>query len=416
MLEQCPAPSPTDGKTLVIEYVLIFALGFFAALLIALVVAPAIHRRIVTLTERRMRASVALTSNEVRAEKDADKARSAMETARLSVRLGVQRDRAITLAAERERLQNNIASLNEARGELERHVDRLAVDGKSLRARLEETESRLAEKVTALIAAETLAEARNGDVRQLNGRAEQLAASLEQFRADLAGRDERIDRLQREVAGLREVRALLRDEVKRATDSASELRLRLEREGERTNELDRKLAESVAAQLDHENALERSRSELERVRADLSRAVEETASMRTAFEAASADRARLRSYLEGPRGEAGPEDQGERIVAPMQNNTPDNAAISRRIERLRNRHNTLVRNLIDARDDAENDHLRGEIAEIAAMMIDLTAVREGPASPIHGILATEQNGARNANGQSLAERTRRFMDASHDGD
>ncbi|MCY0148189.1 hypothetical protein OEG84_10810 [Hoeflea sp. G2-23] len=65
-----------------IEFVLLFALGFLAAALVALIIAPIIQRRVVTLTERRMRASVPLSAAEIRAEKDMARAAYAAENAR----------------------------------------------------------------------------------------------------------------------------------------------------------------------------------------------------------------------------------------------------------------------------------------------------------------------------------------------
>ena len=54
-----------------IEFVLLFALGFLAAALVGLIVAPIIQRRVVSLTERRIRASVPLSAAEIRADAEA---------------------------------------------------------------------------------------------------------------------------------------------------------------------------------------------------------------------------------------------------------------------------------------------------------------------------------------------------------
>lgn len=404
-----PGTVPTDGNTPLIEYALIFALGFFAASLIVLVISPTIRRRIVTLTERRMRATVALTSNEVRAERDAEGARRAMEAARLSVNLDAEKQRRVAMMTEGERLKSSLRSLGDTRLELERQVEQLVAEGTALRSRIGEAENRLADKTAALAAAEALAETKDSHIESLTGRAEHLSTALDSARADLASRDAQADRLQAEIAKLRESRAAQRDAVNRAAEEASALGIRLERERERAGHLDEKLAASVAERIDRE-------SEAERLRADLSKASEDAMEMRRMFDDAMAERDRLRAQLESLRDVASSGGSSERSGDAMPRSKKENASIRKRVERLRRRHNSLVNHLIEARDDTDNDHLRDEITEIAAMMIDLTAAREGPGSPINGILAgAEQNGKNGSDAPSLAERSRRYIeDARHE--
>ena len=53
-----------------IEYALLFALGFLAATLAGLLIAPAVQKRVVKFTEKRMLATMPLSPQEVRAQKD----------------------------------------------------------------------------------------------------------------------------------------------------------------------------------------------------------------------------------------------------------------------------------------------------------------------------------------------------------
>ena len=53
-----------------LESGLFFTLGFLAATLLCLMVAPAIWRRAVVLTRQRIESSVPLTLNEIQADKD----------------------------------------------------------------------------------------------------------------------------------------------------------------------------------------------------------------------------------------------------------------------------------------------------------------------------------------------------------
>ena len=67
-----------------IEYALLFALGFLAAVLVGMVFAPIVQRRIVRFAEDRLKATMPLSPQEVRAQKDAARAVYAAENARIA--------------------------------------------------------------------------------------------------------------------------------------------------------------------------------------------------------------------------------------------------------------------------------------------------------------------------------------------
>ena len=77
-----------------IEYALLFALGFLTAALLGLLVAPVIQRRIVYFAENRLRATMPISPQDVRAQKDAVRAEHAAEAARLSASVRRERERA----------------------------------------------------------------------------------------------------------------------------------------------------------------------------------------------------------------------------------------------------------------------------------------------------------------------------------
>ena len=66
----------------VIEYALLFGLGFLSAILAGLLLAPAIHRRIVKFTEDRILATMPVSPQELRAQKDMVRAEMAVQVAR----------------------------------------------------------------------------------------------------------------------------------------------------------------------------------------------------------------------------------------------------------------------------------------------------------------------------------------------
>ncbi|RWX60080.1 hypothetical protein EN780_32935, partial [Mesorhizobium sp. M4B.F.Ca.ET.089.01.1.1] len=68
-----------------VQSILFFALGFLCAGFLALLIAPAIWRRAVALTRRRVEASMPLTLAEIQANKDQVRAEFAMSTRRLEM-------------------------------------------------------------------------------------------------------------------------------------------------------------------------------------------------------------------------------------------------------------------------------------------------------------------------------------------
>ena len=70
-----------------LESGLFFTLGFLVAILLTLMIAPAIWRRAVSLTRKNIENSIPLTVNEIQAEKDQLRAEFAMNTRRLEVNM-----------------------------------------------------------------------------------------------------------------------------------------------------------------------------------------------------------------------------------------------------------------------------------------------------------------------------------------
>ncbi|RVC67675.1 hypothetical protein EN759_14540, partial [Mesorhizobium sp. M00.F.Ca.ET.038.03.1.1] len=68
-----------------VQSVLFFALGFLCAVFLVSLIAPAVWRRAVVLTRRRLEASLPLTQAEIQADKDRVRAEYAMTTRRLEI-------------------------------------------------------------------------------------------------------------------------------------------------------------------------------------------------------------------------------------------------------------------------------------------------------------------------------------------
>ena len=117
--------------------------GFLAAALVALIVAPIIQRRVVTLTERRIRASVPLSVAEIRAEKDMARAAFAAENARLSVDLKHNRDLLTDSVARGTRLSNELVAIRAAKLAAEQTIEERDASIRELGAELSERDVRI---------------------------------------------------------------------------------------------------------------------------------------------------------------------------------------------------------------------------------------------------------------------------------
>ena len=78
---------------MLIENMMYFALGVLVAGLIALIILPAVWKRAVRLTKRRIEAATPITMAEFRADKDQLRAEFALSTRRLEVNVEMLRKR-----------------------------------------------------------------------------------------------------------------------------------------------------------------------------------------------------------------------------------------------------------------------------------------------------------------------------------
>lgn len=389
-----------------IDYLLVFALGVSVTLLLALIVTPAIYRRVVYLTEKRMRATVPLTTAEVRAERDVARAAFAMENRKLSVELDRRRERITALMVETDRLGRAVAML-EAKGRDQAHqIEHMNSEAGDLRSEVKDGEERIERLKDALARTEDVVSVQERRLADMAARIERLEADADAARIDLATRETEVESLKAQIGTLRDERAKLRDDVKKAEEGARETALRLVREEQRAAALDARLSTAIADLSDRDTTLDRRQGEIERLKARL----------KSGRQAARGQRASTASGSGGDESTAS--DDGRNQGAGTMTKTGTETAellrrpdIAERIERLRARQATLVDRLNAAAEEQDDRSLRGEIAEIAAMMVELTAVREGDASPIPALLEKARDEPRRADGPSLAERSLARMEA-----
>src|ERR1044071_951797 len=104
---------------MVIENIMYFALGLLVAGLVSLIILPAVWKRAVRLTKRRIEAATPITMAEFRADKDQLRAEFALSTRRLEMNVETLRKR---LAEQLRDINRKKTELGGIKGERDSHL------------------------------------------------------------------------------------------------------------------------------------------------------------------------------------------------------------------------------------------------------------------------------------------------------
>jgi predicted nucleic acid-binding Zn-ribbon protein len=405
----------------VIQFVLLFCFGFLSAVLLALLVAPAFRRRAVRLTERRIRATVPLTMNEIQAEKDGLRAEFAMSSRRLEMkvkslqervaaqmveiergrqeqgRIGEERDQARREAAEREAKIGELEAALQARGE----------ELQALSARFEESAARMAGK--------------DAEISRLDLAATDASLEVSSRQIELAAREAEVAKLKDDAARLKEQRRQGEEKLREITLDNRSGREALKTERGRAGDLERRLEKALAALADREETLGRRQRELARLRERGGK----TAGQEKAPELPEATEPRSKD-ISAATASAGLPTDGEAPASPPAAQQEALARLATERKRLEERLTTLTRenkrlrtaSLVSPepapalpREIGPGEaSLREKISTLAAEMVAMTALVEGPDSAIDRALAMPE--ASGEGPPSLAERVRALREAA----
>lgn len=154
---------------MLIENMMYFALGLLVAGLIALVIMPAVWKRAVRLTKRRIEAATPITLSEFRADKDQLRAEFALSTRRLEMNVETLRKR---LAEQLSDVNQKRTDLGALKAEREQHmavVSELENRQVELRARVIELEKEATDLAQRLRMRDRDVEARQDEIETLRG-------------------------------------------------------------------------------------------------------------------------------------------------------------------------------------------------------------------------------------------------------
>lgn len=361
-----------------IEYALLLGLGFLAAALLVMLVAPAIHRRIVLYTENRLKATMPLSPQEIRAQKDMVRAVYAAQNARTAQELLREREALVSVKLANETLAREASHLVADNQDLKAQINDMSVEAADFRSKLRRAELEADNLKEALRRTEETAVAKDLEITALGRRIERMAADMDNLKIERTTRETEIENLKMRIQALRDEREELRRETKQVNKRAKDAEIRLAQEEHKVLRLDDRLAREIAENVDKGALVERRLKEIARLKESVKTA---NGKLRAAAKALRAANLPVPDF----DGSATMEHEAQEpasLTAP----TGETATATDLAEELRHRHTALTERLIKAKTATNDKALREEIADIAAKMIVLTAAQEGEASPIPELL------------------------------
>jgi len=365
-----------------IEAMMYAGLGFLAASLLALLTIPLIHARAVRLTIRRLEAATPLSMAEIQADKDQLRAEFAMSTRRLEISVEQLKAKTTSQLAE---LGKKTDTINRLKRELGQQTPSIfAVEGRDedLKEQVRAIEEELAAKTNALYEAErALADTQgqlsrltsdvsgrdvagnnqHGESISLGTEAEKLKSQIAELESEAREAEKRLAQGQRVAAAAAAALAAERGQVVRL--------------GDRIAQLENQLAAQVAEAENLSERVTEREHERDRLRLELA-AVRQT----------EADPRQGLASTDGPQSVATDADAAEKVLLESQ------------LDRAREERTQLQQELATmtrsaeaawAAERVENAVLRERINDVAAEVVRLTSVLEGPGSPIETILAQD---------------------------
>jgi chromosome segregation ATPase len=358
---------------MLIENIMYFALGLLVAGLVALVIMPAVWKRAVRLTKRRIEAATPITMAEFRADKDQLRAEFALSTRRLEMNVEALRKR---LAEQLSDVNQKRTDLGALKAERENHlavVRELEAREVELRARILELEKDGADLANRL---------RKRD-RELETRAAEIETLRNSLRGGLA-KATKVDGMA--LSGnyeddIEQVTTALAIERKRAAfleDQARSLIERLEKS-------DRRSAEATAAIAQMRDALAGREAQREADAEELVAAEARIASAENRLNALLAETSQVVERSEG---------RAEQLLA-------DKLSMEEELERLRAKVANVEAGIMAdwETERFEEAHLREKLNDIAASVSRLVYAVDHD-TPVNAVPDSE----------SLFDRVQRFAD------
>lgn len=406
-----------------IEYAILFGLGFLTATLLALLIAPAIHRRIVAYTENRIRATMPISPQEVRAQKDMARALYAAENAKVRQELDTEREKNTSLRLANEAASSDAYRLGEQNRSFSLKIEELTLEIGELRAALDASEERAGTIAANLLQQEQAANERAAQMSDLTARLTNLTRELDDSKITAATRDLEAEQAKQTASRFRKEGETATRELQDVAARNKEAMTAVARESRKVTRLEEQLATLMAKNADLDTMLTLRNQDVARLKEQLAAtggrsndmiirlpnpAVPVEKVVNPPQPAATSQAAMLETapVVEDDVTEAATAE--DTAVSPVvEPAAPAPEGLEQEIEDIRNQGTALTERLLNVRGTGNDEPIRREIARIAAEMIALTAAREGETSPIPGLLAKASG---SAGRESLATRAKVVME------
>jgi chromosome segregation ATPase len=377
-----------------IEPIMYFGLGFLAATLLALIIMPFVHGRAERLTTRRLEAAIPVSMAEIQADKDQLRAEFAMSTRRLEMSVDQLKRKTTSQLAELGKKGDAINQLKAELGEKTATIFALEAREKTFKDQLHATEDELAAKTDAHREAQRALSDKQAELARLTGNLDERSVTSDSQRVEIVALKTQVDARTHQVSDLaravKDTEARLEQERRAAEAATKELTLergQVEKLGERVGQLEHQLA----VQTTEAEIFGRRVAELETRLAEQARMLgereRERDQLRLDLEAARRIEADLRQELSRV---------DRRHGATTDTLATEKASVEAQLDRTREERAKLQREIAAmkheaetswAAERAENALLRERINDVAAEVVRLTSVLEGPGSRIETILA-----------------------------
>ena len=412
-----------------IESILFFSLGFLCAGFLALMVAPALWRRAVVLTRRRIESTVPLSLNEIQADKDRMRAEFAMSTRRLEMSIKSFREKAAGQIVEINRNQEQLKRLAEEKAEKSGTITELESQASELRSELRLREEQLQQIRDRMAAADRQLEERALEIEKLGRMYDEASFAASNRQIELVAREAEFERVSGDVGMLRTQRKESERRLREIATENKQAQETLRAERKKTEELEKKLERMVTSLTDREDKLDRREKELARLREqakqaakaedELSRQLSEAEAQRVRLEAELAEFTLQMSTLLSSATGGDVEKAMERLNTDRERLEERLALLVRENKKLKTELSAYERSKSEEWDQQkrENALLREQINDLAAEVVRLTEMLDGPESAISTALAKAPAMTGGVTGSerrtaSLADRVRALKEAA----
>ncbi|CUX12995.1 hypothetical protein D3C87_491360 [compost metagenome] len=404
-----------------IEYAILFGLGFLTATLLALLIAPAIHRRIVAYTENRIRATMPISPQEVRAQKDMARALYAAENAKVRQELDTEREKNTSLRLANEAASSDAYRLGEQNRSFSLKIEELTLEIGELRAALDASEERAGIIQANLAQQEQAANERASQMSDLTARLTNLTRELDDSKILAATRDLEAEQAKQSATRFRKEGETATRELQDVAARNKEAMTAVARESRKVTRLEEQVATLMAKNADLDTMLTLRNQEAARLKEQLAAtggrandmiirlpnpAVPVETAVNPPPQPAPAAALEVVPVTEEEATSAVAAE--EAAISPVEEPAaPASEGLEQEIEDIRNQGTALTERLLNVRGTGNDEPIRREIARIAAEMIALTAAQEGETSPIPGLLA---KASKSSGRESLAKRAKVVME------